>query len=127
MQRLDKYLSDAGIGSRSELRSLLRTGCVKVNGKVVVDPSFKIKEESDRIEMNGSVVDGQRRTVLILYKPAGYVTSTDDPRDRTVMELIPPKYRSWGVSPVGRLDKQTEGLLLLTNDGVLAHRLISPK
>ena len=72
-------------------------------------------------------MEGLRRVVLLLYKPAGFVTSTDDPRDRTVMDLLPERWRKQRVAPVGRLDKATEGLLLLTNDGVLAHRLISPK
>lgn len=127
MQRIDKFLSDAGIASRSEIKKILRSGSVSVNGKKISDPSQKIDETIDIVEYNGQTVERLRRVVLLLNKPDGYVTSTDDPRDRTVMELIPQKYQTWHVAPVGRLDKQTEGLLLFTNDGTLAHRLISPK
>lgn len=127
MQRLDKYLSEAGAASRRELKDLLRAGAVTVNGAVVRDGAVKIDETADRVCLHGQTVEGLRRVVLLLYKPAGFVTSTDDPRDRTVMDLLPERWRKQRVAPVGRLDKATEGLLLLTNDGVLAHRLISPK
>ena len=127
MERLDKFLSEAGIASRRELKSLLKTGAVQVNVKAVTDGAVKIDPAADRICFRGAPVAGRRRLVLMLHKPAGYVSSTEDPRDRTVMELIPAEYRRQGVAPVGRLDKETEGLLLFTNDGELAHRLISPK
>ena len=127
MVRLDKYLSDAGAASRRELKALLKTGTVRVNGAVVTDGGLKIDPDRDAVTLGGQPVEGRRRIVLLLHKPAGYVTSTEDPRDRTVMELIPEQYRRQQVVPVGRLDKETEGLLLLTNDGDLAHRLISPK
>ena len=127
MIRLDKLLSDAGLASRRELKTLLKTGAVTVNGKAVTDGALKLDPAADRVCFRGSPVEGPRRLVLLLHKPAGYVTSTEDPRDRTVMELIPEHYRRQGVVPVGRLDKETEGLLLLTNDGALAHRLISPR
>ena len=127
MIRLDKFLSDAGAASRRELKALLKTGLVRVNDKVVTDGALKLDPETDRVTLRGEPVEASRRLVLLLHKPAGYVTSTEDPRDRTVMELIPERCRRQGVVPVGRLDKETEGLLLLTNDGALAHRLISPK
>ena len=127
MKRLDKYLSEAGAASRRELKELLKTGAVEVNGIVVTDGGQKINEEKDTVTLHGRPVQGRRRVVLMLNKPAGYVTSTEDPRDPTVMELIPEAWRRQEVMPVGRLDKETEGLLLLTNDGALAHRLISPK
>lgn len=127
MERLDKYLSQAGCASRRELKDLLKTGAVCINGKPVRDGAVKVDPACDVITFRGEPVCSRRRVVLLLHKPAGYVTSTEDPRDRTVMELIPPQYRSWEVAPVGRLDKETEGLLLFTNDGALAHRLISPK
>ena len=126
MQRLDKYLADAGVGTRRELRQLIRSGAVAVNGNVVTDEGSKVAEDADQIAVNGSPVNGKRRVVLLLHKPAGCVTATEDPREPTVMALLPPIFLHWGVAPVGRLDKQTEGLLLLTNDGTLAHRLISP-
>ena len=127
MQRLDKFLSEAGAASRRELKAILKTGAVRVNGQVVTDGAVKIDEAKDAVTLSGNPVAAKRQIVLLLHKPAGYVTSTDDPRDRTVMELIPEEYRRLDVVPVGRLDKDTEGLLLLTNDGALQHRLISPK
>ena len=127
MQRLDKILSDAGCGSRKELRAAIRAGRVTVNGETVRDEAKKFDETSAAIVLDGAPVELLRRVLLMLHKPAGYVTSTDDPVSKTVMELIPARYRAFGVAPVGRLDKQTEGLLLLTNDGDLAHRIISPR
>lgn len=127
MQRLDKFLSEAGIASRRELKALLRTGAVRVNGKPAADGAAKIDEAADLVTLHGQPVEGFRLLTLLLHKPAGYVTSTDEPGERTVMELLPEKYRRLGLLPVGRLDKQTEGLLLFTNDGALAHRLISPR
>lgn len=125
MQRLDKYLSEAGVASRRELREIIRSGRVCVNGAVVREPERKIDETADEISFDGTPVGKKGRTVLLLHKPAGFVTSTDDPREQTVMELLPAQYRA--LFPVGRLDKQTEGLLLFTDDGALAHRLISPR
>lgn len=127
MVRLDKLLSDAGLASRRELKTLLKSGAVRVNGTPVTDGAVKIDPARDEVRFRGELVEGPRRVVLLLHKPAGFVTSTKDPRDRTVMELLPPRYLRQKVVPVGRLDKETEGLLLLTNDGELAHRLISPK
>lgn len=125
MQRLDKFLSDSKVASRSQLRQIIRAGRVQVGNTVVREAEYKVDEKTDEIFLDGVRVGGARRIVLMLNKPAGYVTSTTDPRDRTVMELLPPQYR--GLFPVGRLDKDTEGLLLLTNDGQLAHRLLSPR
>ena len=125
MQRLDKFLSDSKVASRSQLRQIIRAGRVQVGNTVVREPEYKVDEKTDEIFLDGVRVGGARRIVLMLNKPAGYVTSTSDPRDRTVMELLPPQYR--GLFSVGRLDKDTEGLLLLTNDGQLAHRLLSPR
>lgn len=127
MQRLDKYLSEAGAGSRKELRQWIRKGRVTVNGVTVTEESCKVDETRDRVCLDGAPVAAFRQCVGMLHKPAGYVTSTDEPGARTVMELLPEEYRRLGLVPVGRLDKDTEGLLLFTNDGDLAHRLISPK
>lgn len=125
MQRLDKFLSDSKVASRRELRQIIRAGRVRVGERVVREPEYKVDEKNDEIFLDGVRVGGARRIVLMFHKPAGFVTSTADPRDRTVMELLPPQYRD--LTPVGRLDKDTEGLLLLTDDGELAHRLLSPK
>lgn len=127
MQRLDKILSDAGVGSRKELRGLIRAGRVTVNGHVVLEPESRADGQSDEICVDGRPIRKSRTLVLMMNKPAGYVTSTEDPRDPTVMSLLPEDYRNLGLVPVGRLDKETEGLLLLTNDGSFAHRMIAPK
>jgi len=127
MQRLDKLLSEAGVASRKDLKSMIRAGRVTVNGQVVKSPDEKVDEQTADVCVDGMPVGKQRMILLMLHKPAGYVTSTDDPRDRTVMELIPQEYRYLDPKPVGRLDKDTEGLLLFTNDGQLAHKLLSPR
>ena len=127
MERLDKFLAEAGAGTRSQVKPILKAGRVKVNGAVVKDGSFKFDPAQSVVELDGQVLGGRRRMVVMLNKPAGYVTSTEDPRDVTVMELLPPELRNQDLKPVGRLDKATEGLLLFTNDGALLHELISPK
>lgn len=127
MERLDKFLCDSGVGTRSQVKLILKSGRVAVDGKPEKDGSRKIDPASQEIALDGEVLGGKRRIVLMLNKPEGYVTATEDSRDKTVMELIPEEYRRMDVKPVGRLDKATEGLLLFTNDGDLLHRLISPK
>ena len=127
MQRLDKLLSEAGIASRRELKAILRAGRVTVNGAVVTRGEEKFDENTARITLDGVPVELRRTVLLMRHKPAGFVTSTDEPGSRTVMELLPERWRRLGALPVGRLDKDTEGLLLFTNDGQLAHKLISPR
>ena len=127
MERLDKFLCDSGVGTRSQVKVILKAGRVTVDGKPEKDNSRKIDPQTQVICLDGEVLGGKRRLVLMLNKPAGFVTATEDPVERTVMELIPAQYRNMDVKPVGRLDKATEGLLLFTNDGDLLHRLISPK
>lgn len=127
MQRLDKLLSEAGIASRRELKAILRAGRVTVNGAIVTRGEEKFDENTARITLDGVPVELRRTVLLMLHKPAGFVTSTDEPGSRTVMELLPERWRRLGALPVGRLDKDTEGLLLFTNDGQLAHKLISPR
>lgn len=127
MQRLDKILSDAGVASRRQLKTMIRAGRVKADGVCVTDEAAKFDENTVSLCVDGEPVGKYRRVLLMMHKPAGYVTSTDDPRQPTVMELVPEEYRRLRVAPVGRLDKDTEGLLLLTNDGDLAHRIISPR
>ncbi len=125
MMRLDKFLSEAGAGSRKELKTMIRQGRVTVNGKPAGKPEDKVDEKTDQIYLDGVKISLRGQVVLMLHKPAGFVTSTEDPRDRVVMELLPTEYQD--LFPVGRLDKDTEGLLLLTNDGDLCHKLTSPK
>ena len=127
MERLDKFLTNAGVATRSQIKAILKTGRVRVDGVAVKDGSVKIDPEKQTVTLDGEPIGGKKRMVVMLNKPAGFVTSTEDPRDRTVMELLPKEYRSRDLKPVGRLDKATEGLLLFTNDGSLLHRLISPK
>ncbi len=127
MERLDKFLCDSGAGTRSQVKLLLKAGRVTVDGKGEKDGSRKIDPAVQQICLDGEPLGGGRTVVLMLNKPAGFVTATQDRQDRTVMELIPESYRRLDVKPVGRLDKATEGLLLFTNDGELLHRLISPK
>ena len=127
MERLDKFLTNAGIATRSQVKLILKSGRVTVDGLCVKDGAAKIDPARQQVCLDGDAVGGKRRIVLMLNKPAGFVTSTEDPRDKTVMELLPKEYAHQDLKPVGRLDKATEGLLLFTNDGDLLHRLISPK
>ena len=127
MERLDKFLCDSGAGTRSQVKLILKAGRVTVDGKVIKDNSCKIDPEKQEICLDGEILGGKRRCVVMLNKPAGFVTATEDPVERTVMELLPENMKHLDLKPVGRLDKATEGLLLFTNDGDLLHRLISPK
>lgn len=127
MDRLDKFLCDSGVGTRSQVKVLLKAGRVTVDGKVERDNSRKVNPKVNVIMLDGEILGGAQRIVLMMNKPAGFVTATEDASDHTVMELLPPQYRNFDLKPVGRLDKATEGLLLFTNDGDLLHRLISPK
>lgn len=127
MERLDKFLCDCGVGTRSQVKSILKTGAVTVDGRPVKDGSMKVDPRQDRVCLNDQELKLRGRVVLMLHKPAGYVTATEDSRQATVMELLPASYRHMELKPVGRLDKDTEGLLLFTDDGDLLHRLISPR
>ena len=126
MQRLDRFLSEAGVESRRKIKEVIRAGRVCVNGRVVSAPEQKIDETADVVTLDGVTVGRSvRRIVLMMNKPAGCVTAAKDKDFKTVMEYLPTEYRK--LMPIGRLDKETEGLLLFTNDGDLAHRLLSPK
>ena len=127
MERLDKFLCDSGAGTRSQVKAIIKAGRVTVDGVCVRDNNLKIDPSTQKIALNGEVLGGKRRVVAMLNKPAGFVTSTEDHDGITVMTLLPPNLLAQDVKPVGRLDKETEGLLLFTNDGDLLHRLISPK
>lgn len=126
MQRLDKYLAEAGLDSRRKLRDMVRAGRVTVNGETVRSPEQHIDETTAAVSLDGQpIARGDRRIVLMMHKPAGCVTAAKDDRYPTVMEHLPAEYRK--LMPIGRLDMDTEGLLLFTNDGDLAHRLLAPK
>jgi len=126
MIRLDKYLADMGIGTRTEVKKLIRQGKVKVDETVVKSPEQKIDTTKQKVCCEGQEVGYERYEYYMLNKPAGYVSATMDDREQTVLDLITDKKRK-DLFPVGRLDKDTEGLLLITNDGDLAHRLLAPK
>ena len=127
MERLDKFLANSGAGTRSQVKQLLKARRVSVDGSVCTDAAQKVDPQRSCICLDGQVLGGRPRTVVMLHKPAGFVTATEDPVEKTVMELLPPSMAHLELKPVGRLDKETEGLLLFTNDGDLLHRLISPK
>lgn len=127
MGRLDKVLAGTGRWSRREVKLLVRQGLVRLNGTAAVSAEEKCDPETAVITVNGETVVLRRFTYVLLHKPGGVLTATEDRRQETVMELLPQELRRVGLAPVGRLDKDTEGLLLLTNDGELTHRLLSPK
>ena len=126
MERVDKLLAGTGRWSRKEVKELVRMGRVSANGNVVARPEEKYAPDAD-ITVDGEQIYCGGMYYLMLHKPAGYISATDDPKQTTVLELLPEHLRRVGLFPAGRLDKDTEGLLLLTNDGVLAHELLSPK
>ena len=127
MERLDKLLAATGRWSRREVKQLVRQGQVLVNGVPAASAEEKYDPASAAFTVCGQPLTLRRYTYVLLHKPAGVLTATEDRRQPTVLELLPPELRRIGLAPVGRLDKDTEGLLLLTNDGELAHRLLSPK
>ena len=125
MERLDKIIANRGIASRREVKELVRQGRVLVDGAPASAADMKVSLETAAVTVDGVAVSGERYTYLLLHKPAGVLTATEDRRQPTVMDLLPQQYRR--LAPVGRLDKDTEGLLLLTDDGELTHRLLSPR
>lgn len=125
MERLDKRLAATGRWSRKEAKALIKSGRVKINGQRAASPEEKIPDDA-AVLVDGHPILSERTVYLMLHKPQGVVSSTEDPREPTVLGLLPPHLQKLGLFPVGRLDKDTEGLLLLTNDGPLAHRLLSP-
>jgi len=125
--RLDKLLSHLGTASRTEAKELARQGRVLVNGKPATDAAMKIDPERDEVTVDGIRQEYMEHLYVMMNKPAGVITATEDAREKTVLDLLDPKTRGWEPFPVGRLDKDTEGLLLLTTDGALAHRLLSPR
>ena len=127
MERLDKVLAGTGRWSRREVKLLVRQGLVRLNGAAAGSAEEKCDPETAVITVSGETVVLRRFTYVLLHKPGGVLTATEDRRQETVMELLPQELRRVGLAPVGRLDKDTEGLLLLTNDGELTHRLLSPK
>ena len=127
MIRLDKYLSNASSYSRKDVRGLVKRGAITVNGIAAKLADMKIDEENDLVCVNGERIVYRKFIYLMLNKPAGYLSATEDDRDPVVTDLVPEELRHFSVFPAGRLDKDTEGLLLLSNDGDFCHRLMSPR
>ena len=127
MERLDKLLASTGRWSRREAKQLIKEGRVLVDGSPARSGEDKADPDGAAILVDGAPLALRRHTYVMLHKPAGVLSATEDPRQETVLDLLPPELRRLGLFPVGRLDKDTEGLLLLTDDGELAHRLLSPK
>lgn len=126
-QRLDKIIASTGKWSRREVRDMARQGMVMVDGVAIRAAEAKVDPESVKITVGGELLNYRRYTWVMLNKPSGYLSATEDGRGETVLDLLPQDIRRQGLFPVGRLDKDTEGLLLLTNEGGLAHALLSPK
>lgn len=126
LMRIDRFLAEMGEGTRSEVKNQIRKGCVNVNGETIKSPDYKIDTLKDKICLNNRQVAYVKYEYYMLNKPQGVLSATEDKRASTVIDLIESKIRR-DLFPVGRLDKDTEGLLLITNDGMLAHNLLSPK
>lgn len=126
-ERIDKILGNLGYGTRKELKKLAKSGVITVNGEVIKDSSTKADPENDEITFMDEIVNYRKYVYLMLNKPAGYISATEDYLHDTVLELIDEEYLVFNLFPAGRLDKDTEGLLLLTNDGQFAHRILAPK
>lgn len=124
--RLDKYLADMGMGTRSEVKKAIRKGQVQVNAQPVREPEYKVDTEKDQVLFAGKQAVYEEYEYYMLNKPAGIISASEDAKERCVVDLIESRKRK-DLFPVGRLDRDTEGLLLITNDGDLAHRLLSPK
>ena len=127
MERLDKVLANLGYGTRKELKKIVRNGIVEVNGVVAKDSGMQVDPEKDKIVINGEEIYYRKFIYLMMNKPDGVVSATYDNSDETVIDLLEVEHQVFEPFPVGRLDKDTVGLLLLTNDGELNHRLIAPK
>lgn len=125
--RLDKLLSECGVASRKEIRQLIRSGRVSVDGAAAASPEMKLDPYKALVCLDGTKIEYAKYHYYMMNKPAGVLSATDDGRQKTVLDLVTPEMRKMGLFPVGRLDKDTTGLLILTNDGEFAHRVISPR
>ena len=127
LMRLDKFLADMGIATRKELKSIIKSGRVSVDGTALCVPEGKIDPEKNQVSLDGQLLGYKRFHYYMIDKPTGVLSVTEDKKQSTVLDLVSPEMRRMGLFPVGRLDKDTSGLLLLTDDGEYAHRVISPK
>lgn len=126
-QRLDKILSNFGYGTRKEIKQAIKEGCIKVDGRVANDSGMHVDPQNSTVEINGEVLNYREFIYIMMNKPQGVISATYDPKLKTVVDLLPEEYLCFEPFPVGRLDIDTEGLLVMTNDGQLAHELLSPK
>lgn len=126
LMRLDKYLCSCGLGTRTEIKKVIRQKSVKVNGEIVSTSDFKVNE-NDQVTFKGQKVEYNQYTYIMLNKPAGVLSATRDNHKTTVIDLLDEKYRNIGLFPVGRLDRDTVGLVVLSNDGDFAHNTLAPK
>ena len=125
--RLDKFLANSGIGTRKEVKEILKNKKVSVNNVFVKDGKIHVDEEKDIVKYENKIINYKPFVYIMMNKPAGVISATEDSHHKTVIDLLNDKYRTYDIFPVGRLDIDTEGLLLLTNDGILSHNLLSPK
>ena len=126
-ERLDKFLSSQNLGSRKDVSLLVRSGRVRVNGQPAKDAAQKIEPETDIVTVDGAEVTYRKHLYLMMNKPAGVLSATEDSKGETVLDLLPPELRRRGLFPAGRLDKDTTGLLIITDDGDFAHKMLAPK
>ncbi len=126
-QRIDKILGNSGYGSRKDIKKYCRDGLIKIDGKIIKDSSLHVDPENSQISVGDEIVNYREFVYIMMNKPQGIISATEDLKYKTVVDLLDKEYEPFAVFPVGRLDKDTEGLLLLTNDGQLAHKLLSPK
>ena len=124
--RLDKYLANSGVGTRKEVKEFLKKRKIKINDKLVIDGSINVKENEDIIKYEDNIIKFKPFIYIMLNKPNGVISATEDKKYKTVIDILDNNYRTYDIFPVGRLDIDTEGLLILTNDGKLSHNLLSP-
>lgn len=126
-ERIDKILSNLGYGSRKDIKKIIKKGFISIDGEITKDSSIKVDPYKSIIRVEDKIVKYREKIYIMMNKPSGVVSSTDDPLSETVIDLISNEYKIFNPFPVGRLDKDTEGLLILSNDGILAHSILSPK
>lgn len=126
MERIDKVIAKQTGYSRKEIKELIKKKRIKLNDEIVIKPDIKINTDIDKIKIDSEIVEVKEHIYLILNKPKGYVSATEDKKDKTVLDLVPEEYQHRNIFPAGRLDKDTTGLMIITNDGVFAHDILSP-
>lgn len=127
MERIDKIIASQGVYSRSEVKKLIQQKKIKVNGEIITSPNIKIDKDNAKILIDNEALTIKEHIYLMLNKPEGYVSATRDGKDKTVLDLVPDEYKSREVFPAGRLDKNTTGLMIITDDGQMAHNILAPK